>query len=32
LSGHMRLGGDAALAKRIVQHRRDPTAPFVGLC
>lgn len=32
LSGGMRLGGDTALAKRIVRHLSDPTVPFVGLC
>jgi hypothetical protein len=32
LSGSMRLGGDTALAKRVVRHLSDPTVPFVGLC
>lgn len=32
LSGGMRLGGDTALAKRVVRHLSDPTVPFVGLC
>jgi hypothetical protein len=32
LSGAMRFGGDMELAKRIVRHPSDPTAPFVELC
>jgi SCP-2 sterol transfer family len=31
-AGTLRVGGDVALAKRLVQHLSDPSVPFVSPC
>ena len=32
ISGKLRVGGDAELAKRLVQHLSDPSVPYVSPC
>jgi putative sterol carrier protein len=32
ISGKLRVGGDVELAKRLVQHLSDPSAPYVSPC